>query len=287
MSLKSARGRTPKAFAEALSDAEQKLKRPPAKSGNAPTFVELRPAQVKIQPELFQPREFSLGLRDVDQKHVERLARRIGNVGELDPILVVKLGNTWVCVDGHHRLRAYRKEGWGDRQIKCEWFSGSIEEAVSEGMRRNSMLKLEVPLADRQEEAWKRTLAERWTKEQLVKDCGVAEGTIAFMRRVIRRYRDAEDQSEWAKEFRKQVGRLNETSWSIAKLAFANVEPRVRSTREAAASLAKSLAGRHTDKLSRSPEVTALALQIYDRDLLEPLRDEITKLLEAQGDGED
>jgi hypothetical protein len=70
-------------------------------------------------------------------------------------------------------------------------------------------------------------------------------------------------------------------------MAYANVEPRVRDVREKAAALAKSLRARHTTKLSESAEVTALALQMYDADLLEPLIEEMEKLLKGAADGQE
>jgi Recombinase len=82
-------------------------------------------------------------------------ARRIGIDGELDPVLVIRLGKEWVCVDGHHRIAAYplRKH---KKPIRCEWFTGTPTEAVDESMRRNKKDTLPVPPADRREEAWRR-----------------------------------------------------------------------------------------------------------------------------------
>src|SRR5262249_27736204 len=62
---------------------------------------------VETRPELFQPRTFGLSLKQVDENNVHKLMRLIGTLGELDPIVVVKLGQRWVCVDGHHRVEAY------------------------------------------------------------------------------------------------------------------------------------------------------------------------------------
>jgi ParB/Sulfiredoxin domain len=115
-------------------------------------FTELLPGEIVLRPELFQPREFSFGLRQTDPDHVKKLARAIGIQGELDPVLVIKLGKRFVCVDGHHRLEAYKKEKW-TKPIKCEWFGGSLREAVDESMARNAKDRLNVPQADRLEAA--------------------------------------------------------------------------------------------------------------------------------------
>src|SRR5882762_8008040 len=94
-----------------------------------PAYVDLRPDQVEMRPELFQPREFAFGAKDTDKQYVKKLAGEIETAGELDPILVIRLGEAWVCVDGHHRVRAYQRAEW-EGTIKCEWFGGSVREAV-------------------------------------------------------------------------------------------------------------------------------------------------------------
>ena len=175
--------------------------------------VELLPSEVQMRPELFQPREFSFGLRATDRDHVKKLARAIGIQGELDPIVVIKLGKKFVCVDGHHRLEAYRAEKWV-KPIKCEWFSGSVREAVDESVTRNAKDRLNVPQADRLEVAWKRVLLGWGSKAEIVRLCCVGDGTVAHMRRVMKLGREVTKQG---KEFRNRLGfHLTETSWSQA-----------------------------------------------------------------------
>src|ERR1035437_11176812 len=105
--------------AKAVKEAEVELKRPTA--GKA--TVELKPQEIFERTELFQPRGFFHGLSELDFDHVHKLAREIRIRGELEQLLVVKLDRTWVCVDGHHRLEAYRKNKWRET-IKCRWFEG-------------------------------------------------------------------------------------------------------------------------------------------------------------------
>src|SRR6185437_8324462 len=117
-----------KEFKEALVKAEQQLSTDGRRADPAAT-VELLPSEIEMRPELFQPREFSFGLKETDPNHVKRLARAVGIQGELDPIVVIKLGKRFVCVDGHHRLAAYEVERWAT-PIRCEWFGGTVREAV-------------------------------------------------------------------------------------------------------------------------------------------------------------
>jgi hypothetical protein len=127
-------------------------------------------------------------------------------------------------------------------------------------------LKLEVPYADRQEEAWKRVLMGGWSKRQIVETCGISEGVVSHMRRVKKRYYDGNRRASADKKFRKEIGNLMECSWWTANLAHRNATPQERTLEQKVQSLAKVLRNRLTDKLSEDPEVTAGALGAYDPD---------------------
>ena len=270
---------TPTDRLRALKDAENWLIRPRA---DEPKTVELRISEIETMPEVFQPREFDMGLRETSKRHVGRLQRRIGNVGELDPVVVIKLKKfskdfnkelpkgRWVIVEGHHRHEAYRKSKH-QQPITCEWFDGTVREAWDESLRRNIALNLEVPLADRQEAAWVRVLDGKLSKSQLVKTCGVAAGTISHMRRVKERYEDKSRRAKADKQFRRDVaavGGLGDCSWWTANLINRNATPGERTLEQKINSLAKNLRSRYSNgKLAENPEVTAGALAVYDADL--------------------
>jgi hypothetical protein len=139
---------------KALAEAEKEFARARVKRGKS-KHVAIRTSQIKERLELFQPREFSYGARTVDPDWVKELARRIGIHGELDPVLVIRIGSEWVCVDGHHRIAAYRTRNHM-KPIKCEWFYGTPTDAVEESLRRNKKNTLAITNADRAEEAWRR-----------------------------------------------------------------------------------------------------------------------------------
>jgi hypothetical protein len=69
----------------------------------------------------------------------------------------MRLGDVWICVDGHHRLAAYQALKWKPK-LRCEWFKGSVWEAVDAGMRANSKIKLNMQQEDKFENAWKRVV---------------------------------------------------------------------------------------------------------------------------------
>jgi hypothetical protein len=246
--------------ADALKDAEKELEQP--SSTERPLYVNVKPANIATRLELFQPRRFSAGLREVDPKHVKDLATRIQRKGDLDPVLIIKLGGGWVVVDGHHRLAAYlslkRKT-----TIKCEWFTGTVREATDESLRRNEIIKLAINHADKQEEAWRRTLNGWGSKRELIELTGVSEGIIAMMRRVVRQHRSQETPA--GKQLREQLGpHLSTYSWSRVRAEWVGLTPVEWSLEEAAAKLARNLSKRMTNTLSENPEVTARALWNYD-----------------------
>jgi ParB-like nuclease domain len=236
--------------------------------------VDLKPDQITMRPELFQPREFAFGTRVTDTPYVKKLAGQIKLVGELDPITVIRLGDAWVCIDGHHRLAAYKRVKW-QGAIKCEWFGGSVREAVDEAVSRNRTVKLEVPKEDRQEQAWKRVLLGWGSKKEIARLCGVSESIVAMMRRVKAR---AEGSTKEAQEMRGRLaGPLVETTWSLARLAHLHADPPEMDAEKKAGQLARSIRSRLEDRLSKDPAVTARALAIYDPELPEPLRAALSK----------
>lgn len=253
--------------AKGMTDAAAKAERTfePHPPGNQ-QYPRLRWQDVTTRTELFQPREFVLGERKVSTKHVKKLALRMGQTqGELDPIVVINLG-PWVCVDGHHRLAAYERRGHKGT-IKCKWFRGTVWEAVDASLSLNNIIKLEIPLEDRQENAWKRTLLRRGSKSKVVADCGVSEGTVALMRRVKARY-DGGDGGAIARKFARELGEaLEAVSWSKARLTWLGCGGREVDEHAEAGRLAKSMRSRLEDRLSRDATTTARALAIYDPDL--------------------
>ena len=277
---------TAKAFQDALEKAERQITTAGRPTG-ADATVEVLPSAIEICPELFQPREFSFGLRGTDKDHVKKLARFVGIQGELDPIVVIKLGKKFVCVDGHHRLEAYKAEKWL-KPIKCEWFGGSVREAADESVSRNAKDRLNVPQADRLEGAWKRVLLEWGSKAQIVHLCNVGDGTVAQMRRVMEHWRKRDTLGN---EFRRNLGggNLYETSWAQAKLAWLGVGVSEIDDELQAERLARRIRGRLTDLLSRDPKVTARALALYDPELPKGLADAwgVPSAVSAIADGKD
>jgi hypothetical protein len=279
--------------AEALQVAEAQLERPET-NGGSPVFVQVRPQDIRTRLELFQPRRPGYGLRTVDTKHVNKLATRASRKGELDPVLVVKLGHEWVVVDGHHRIAAYLKLKRAE-PIRCEWFAGTVREATDESLRRNEKTHLEVDQGDKAEEAWKRTLLGWGSKAQVVNLTGCGEGTVAKMRRVVeghRKHVTRAQQTPMGEKLCNGFGSdLRRHTWSEVNRVLLDLTPREWDMNDAAAKLARNLVTRMTTKLSEDPEVTARALWLYDRELcpklIEALQEHMRSEEEEERDLED
>jgi hypothetical protein len=265
---------TARVVSQALARAEEILKRPTGNS-NVAHLVNLKPSQVETWPELFQPRTFSGGLREVDATHVKNLGVRIGKKGKLDPITVVKLGICWVCVDGHHRVAAYLAQKWKGT-IECEWFPGSATEARDLSLQKNEVAKLPMQQSDRFEEAWRRVVMKQGSKSEIVRITGTSDGMVAMMRRVLKSFMVQDVPGQKLKE---QIGDIRDATWSRTRAAWVGIEPGAFDAHEEAAKLARSLSNRLTNKLSKNAEVTARALWMYDRWLCEPLSQALIRVM--------
>jgi hypothetical protein len=244
-------------------------------------YADLNVKQIKTRLELFQPRRFSAGLRAVDPRHVKALKTRIGRKGELDPVLVVRLGDEWVCVDGHHRIAAYEQEKPNGTIIKCEWFRGSVIEAANESLRRNEVIKLPVNQSDRFEEAWRRTVNGWGSKREVSTLTGASSTMVAMMRRVVKQHR--EQSTPHGRELRTKLGSdLSTYSWSRVRSEWVGLTPTERDQQEEAAKLARLINNKLTNLLSRDAAVTAKALWLYDEDLCRELVDELKQCVEKE-----
>jgi hypothetical protein len=135
------------------------------------------------------------GERDYESdRHIKEMATALRNMpaGEkrLDPILVKSIDNAWVCVDGHHRLKAYDMAGVQD--IPARAFAGSVKEAVVKAGAENSKAKLPMTMRDRMNTAWRITAAQIASKHNTAVSAGVSDGTVATMRRLWKRLSEAE-----------------------------------------------------------------------------------------------
>lgn len=170
-------------FIDALARLEEMHK----KSKPVTTQPSTLPARaIKTLPAVFQPRLF-YGGRTIEQNHVRELARSLAgkNKDPLEPVLVTRIGRNAYCIDGHHRLEAYKTSGWV-AEIPVEWFTGTVKKAAQEAIRRNSRDKLPMGKSEKLEAAWRLVvLDDGLPKSEIARLTTVANGTIGNMRRVV------------------------------------------------------------------------------------------------------
>jgi hypothetical protein len=292
---------TPKQRMEAIAAAEAQLDR----EGHKPS-IRLRPNQIKMKPELFQPRTITYGLRPTEDSHVQVLMQAI-RAGETPPQpVVIKLKDDgYVVVDGHHTVAAYKGAGKGDKKITCEWFPGTLREAFDVSMARNAEDKKPVANVDKQERAWTlvvmnqpKTVKEveeirRNTKispRQVWKMKAVWEAAqaqnakgAAFRHRLRLRHRAGRGDPylhDPAGKIEDAVECLQGLTWTEARVCHAGLTLEEASEHEQAASLARFLDERTQDRMKRSARITAIALNLHDPGLMEKLVEEWAKLKE-------
>jgi hypothetical protein len=226
-------------------------------------------------------------LRTLDTKHVNALVVRIRRKGDMDPPLVVKLetvnqdtgevdGHEWVVVDGHHRLAAYRKAKHTEA-IRCQWFSGSVREAMDASVHRNEKIHLPIEQGDKHEAAWTRTLLDwdgkTWTssKQDVVKLTGCSERMVAYMRQVVKRHHDYAHHGivhPDGERLHTMLGPdLSRHPWSKVNRARLGMTEKQESMDDFAAKLSRQLNSRMPILRTANPEATARALWLFDKDL--------------------
>jgi hypothetical protein len=266
---------TAKVVMNALAQAEAEHERPPAHS-RKPRVVRVDPKEVEFWLELFQPRKFREGLHEVNAEHVKELAGRILRKGELDPITVIKIGGRWYCVDGHHRLAAYRAQKWKG-PIKAEWFAGSLREAMDYSVERNEVAKLPIDNADKRDEAWRRVVMGWGSKAAIVQKTGASDGTVAKMRRILAAY---EKQTEEGQRLKQQLGGdIRDCMWAPVQQAWDGYKPGDFNLEEAAGVLSRTIGKRLTNRLKQNIDVTALALWYYDAGMCAPLASALHRIV--------
>lgn len=298
MSTLKFRGVLPKAYSTALNDAQRAFA---STDNSGPPFVFLRLSEIEVNLALFQPREFSYSAREFDNDHVVKLMKEIGFKGELDPILVIKLGDEWTCVDGHHRLEAYRryfddekkleqlksfdKRFWKQKKLKCKRFTGtSVHQALDEALRLNSRQQLPLNNTDRQEAAWRHVTLDWGSLKSISETCGVSIPQVSLMRRVKNAWKDNGPVGErMRREFRKGP---QSVSWLSARSLYQNWQDGEYNLEKDAQQLARTLQSRLTNKLRKNLTVSMRALQIYSPDLIEFIKKNESTAVDPEDEAE-
>ncbi|OQW31418.1 MAG: hypothetical protein A4E20_03800 [Nitrospira sp. SG-bin2] len=160
---------------DTLTDQERKLRRLPIQ-------------KIKTVEAVFQPRQAAFSTA-ASAKHHAELKRALQAKGELDPIVVMKVGGAWYCLDGHHRLKAYQQAGGRRTHVPVNVFEGSLEDAFRFTVESNAPDKLNLSTEDKKEAAW-RMLLLGLPFRQINHATTVSKGTIHNMDQARQRVRE-------------------------------------------------------------------------------------------------
>ncbi|TIN92451.1 MAG: hypothetical protein E5Y06_23355 [Mesorhizobium sp.] len=144
---------------------------------------------IQVAPAAFQVRTGAASAGVTEPLHVQALQRALEAKPEgarvLDPVTVYAVGKRVFCIDGHHRLAAYRAAK-AKGALPVEWFHGSLAEAIAEAAKRNQKVKLPMTQAERLEAAWRLVILGAHSKRKTAEASGVSERTVANMRSLYR-----------------------------------------------------------------------------------------------------
>ncbi|ESX22141.1 plasmid partitioning protein ParB [Mesorhizobium sp. LSJC255A00] len=144
---------------------------------------------ILVAPAVFQVRTGAAAGGVTEPLHVQALQRALEakheDVRVLDPVTVYAVGKGAYCIDGHHRLAAYRAAKVKG-SVPVEWFEGSLAEAIAEAAKRNQKVKLPMTQTERLEAAWRLVILGAHSKRKTAEASGVSERTVANMRALYR-----------------------------------------------------------------------------------------------------
>lgn len=148
-------------------------------------------ADIKTATALFQMRDGDAEGGATDPGHVLTLVRALrskpADARTLDPVLVFGIGPDAYCIDGHHRLAAYR-DAKVTGPVPVEWFNGTLEGAVGEAISRNQKSKLQMGSGEKMEGAWRLVVTGGHTKPATAALSGVSERSVATLRALLKAY---------------------------------------------------------------------------------------------------
>ncbi|WP_321448672.1 ParB/RepB/Spo0J family partition protein [uncultured Cohaesibacter sp.] len=249
-----------------LSEAIAKLTEEAAKGTR-----EDRPDRLPIADIIECPEAFNVRGEDPAEHHLTELKRALERMTDLDPVLILPCGDSFVLIDGHHRLEAYRRDE-ERTDIPVRYFEGSIEKAVLEAARINAKAVLPLNNQQRQNLAWRLVLTKRYSKAQLVEAAAVSYGQISNMRKVMKALNDdANTFDSWWKAQQAAAGKLREQDEDFDQDAW---------LREQVAIYVDRMSKAHGTKLSSNPSLLALVLVDYCGRNAKSLYDELGMILD-------
>ena len=174
-----------------------------------PIDVAKLPAKVPVEalktlPDLYQPRADVDHNGVTDSRHADKLALHLRDPeADLDPITVLHVNGQNIVIDGHHRLKAYKKIK--TKNVPVRYYPKSPVEALVEAGRDNVKDRLQMSPAEKSQRAWDLVRSGvELTGKQIQQASGRSKRTVAHMRQKLKEYqRGGKDVPEsWAEAWR-------------------------------------------------------------------------------------
>lgn len=243
---------------ETLLIAKRKLYQRLKKGLPAPTqrVTKLKLSEVLEMPTVFQQRAVN---QAASEKHVYELVKALERDSKqaFSPIVVYWVGDGWCCIDGHHRMEAYRIFEY-KRPIPVTVFSGSLEDAIELSASSNSKDKLPMSPQEKYNAAWRLVISTELSKVRIAKAANVSERLVGKMRAVMNTISVQHpelplDSLKWTDALRVEQG-LAPKETSVSR-DFIEEEAKI---------LADRLSRAFGTRLSSHSEILYRALEIYD-----------------------
>ncbi len=174
-----------------------------------PVDVDKLPAKVPVEalktlPDLYQPRADVDHNGVTDSKHADKLALHLRDPeADLDPITVLHVNGQNIVIDGHHRLKAYKKVK--TKNVPVRYYPKSPVEALVEAGRDNVKDRLQMSPAEKSQRAWDLVRSGvELTGKQIQQASGRSARLVASMRQKLKECQKAgKDVPErWAEVWR-------------------------------------------------------------------------------------
>ncbi|MCT8159522.1 ParB/RepB/Spo0J family partition protein [Pseudoruegeria sp. SHC-113] len=163
---------------------------------------------ITTNPGVFQFRHF-----EVDQHHVDELAKVLDNGNVLDPITIWMDPDKeqMVVVDGHHRLAAYRQAEWR-KKVPVVVHQCGIEQAQLMALAENSKARLPLTSEERTDAAWRLVCLgpSIYSRKAIAKATGASERTVANMRSTLRALQELNPDDGLPKHWRQAMATLKD-----------------------------------------------------------------------------
>lgn len=217
--------------------------------------------------DVFQPRKI---VAYKSEQHIAGMVKtlRSNKAKRLEPILVFWIGDTWCCIDGHHRLKAYGEANI-TKSIPVSIFTDSLPKARLQAFGRNSRDKLPMMAEDKSNGAWRLVATSSditLTKELIADATGISPRTVGYMREARRKLDTITTSHDYA-----------DISWKEARLMAEGITLNKTETdyenfiEQDGQKKAAQFRRHFGDRLGKNPDSTAYALYLYDSSLIKQM----------------